>query len=55
MLGCVLFTILTAKHPFQDSQKLAILNGQYFYPQEQDVSPKMKSFISWLFTHNPDN
>ena len=32
MLGCILFVLCFAKHPFQDAQTLAIINGQYFMP-----------------------
>jgi len=27
MLGCILYTLCFARHPFQNAQKLAILNG----------------------------
>jgi AP2-associated kinase len=41
MLGCVLYTMCFATHPFQDAQKLAIVNAYYFMPQESGVSDKL--------------
>jgi AP2-associated kinase len=53
MLGCILFTLCFAKHPFQDAQKLAIMNGQYNMSHDQDVSEKMQDIIRLLLTPNP--
>jgi hypothetical protein len=40
-------------HPFQDSGKLAIINAQYRFPDENKVSEKMKDLIRILLTPNP--
>lgn len=32
MIGCILYTLCYAKHPFMDAQKLAIINGHYSIP-----------------------
>ena len=34
MLGCILYTMCFAKHPFFEAQKLAIINAHYFIPEE---------------------
>ena len=34
MLGCVAYTIALARHPFEEQQKLAIINGKYYMPSE---------------------
>ena len=36
MLGCILFVLCFAKHPFQEAQTLAIINGQYFMPKIEE-------------------
>lgn len=55
MLGCVLFTVLFKKHPFQEAQKLAIINAHYFIPEEEaeKYSEKILDFMRLLLTPNP--
>eukprot|EP00347_Sterkiella_histriomuscorum_P014079 403362242 len=57
MLGCILYTICFARHPFQDAQKLAILNAHYNMisdePKYEHISEKMKDLIRLLLTPNP--
>ena len=35
MLGCVIFSLCFGYHPFQDAQKIGILNAQYFMPADE--------------------
>jgi len=53
MLGCVLYTLCFASHPFQDAQKLAIVNAHYFMPVDTRISDKMKDFIRIMLVPNP--
>jgi len=63
MLGCILYCLCFGKHPFQDSQKLAIINAQYFIPvfeagsqdlTSERLSDNMKDLIRFLLTPNPE-
>jgi AP2-associated kinase len=53
MLGCVLYTMCFFQHPFQDAQKLAIVNAHYFMPSDSRISEKMKDFIRLLLVPDP--
>lgn len=55
MLGCVIFTMCFAQHPFCDAQKIAILNAQYFLPNEDfdRISEKLRDLIFVLLVPNP--
>ena len=54
MFGCVAFSLAFGFHPFQDAQKIAILNTQYFMPkQEQRISDKLRDLISIILVPNP--
>ena len=48
MLGCVAFTIAFARHPFEEQQKLAIINSQYI--MGEGVSEKYKDLIRFMLT-----
>lgn len=56
MLGCILFTLCFAKQPFQDAQSLAILNGKYYMPEENDsrVSVHMRKLIQVMLQTQPE-
>lgn len=56
MLGCVLYTLCFAKHPFQDSQKLAIVNSHYYMPGEdkQRIGIKLRDLIRLMLTPDPE-
>ena len=47
MIGCILFTLCFAKHPFFEAQKLAIVNAHYFIPDEDNerVGTKLRDLI----------
>ena len=57
MLGCVLFALWFFKHPFQDAQKLAILNAHYFFPTDNEskkrINEKLRDLIRHMLTPNP--
>ena len=55
MLGCVLYTLWFAKHPFQEAQKLAIVNAHYSIPDEKDnrIGTKLRDLIRLMLTPNP--
>ena len=57
MLGCILYALCFFRHPFQDSQKLAITNAHYFIPDEarSRISEKMRDLIRILLCPNPAN
>lgn len=55
MLGCVLYALSFGKHPFQDSQTLAIMNASYQFPEESThISEKMRDLIRAMLTPNPE-
>lgn len=53
MLGCIFYTLMYKKHPFADSQKLAIINAHYYVPVIS-YSEKLLDFMRLLLTPNPD-
>lgn len=54
MLGCVIYTMCFAKHPFMEEQSaLAIVNSQYQLPDRTNVSPALKDLIRWCMTPDP--
>lgn len=56
MLGCILYAILFQKHPFQDAQKLTIINAHYYIPEESSsYSEKIVDLMRLLLTPNPLN
>ena len=55
MLGCVIFTLCFARHPFAEAQKLAILNAQYTMPDEEHerIGPQMRNLVRSMLTPDP--
>lgn len=55
MLGCVLYTLCFARHPFMDAQKLAILNAHYFIPDEDHdrINEKLRDLVRIMLTPDP--
>uniref|UniRef100_A0A7S3IZI2 non-specific serine/threonine protein kinase n=1 Tax=Strombidium inclinatum TaxID=197538 RepID=A0A7S3IZI2_9SPIT len=55
MLGCIVFTLCFGKHPFMESQQLAILNGQFSMPDEgySYIEEGARNLIRVLLTTNP--
>ena len=56
MLGCVIFSMCFFQHPFQDAQKIAILNAQYFVPNvdHDRIGDKLRDLIYVLLVPNPN-
>ena len=48
MIGCILYTLCYAKHPFMDAQKLAIINGQFTIPVQKKSLNAENSIIANL-------
>ena len=57
MLGCILFTLINNKHPFQNASNLAIVNCRYQFDQSEckRYSPKLVELCAWLLAQNPDD
>lgn len=55
MLGCVLFSMCFGYHPFQDAQKIGILNAQYFMPSDGQnrISDKLRDLCRVMLVPNP--
>lgn len=56
MLGCILFTLCFAKHPFQESGSLAIVNGQFFMPTGDEyghITDNLRKLIKVMLTTDP--
>ena len=55
MLGCVLYTLCFASHPFFEAQKLAIINAHYYIPDEDfdRVGTKLRDLIRLMLTPDP--
>lgn len=54
MLGCILYTLCFATHPFQEMQTLAIINGHYNMPEDDTrISANTKKLIQALLQTNP--
>jgi len=56
MFGCILFTLLNNKHPFQDASNLAIVNCRYSFSQDdcKRYPAKLIELCSWLLAQNPE-
>lgn len=54
MIGCVAYTLCYAQHPFQESQKLAIVNANYSFPQSPSVPDKLKDVIRLCLVADPE-
>lgn len=53
MLGCILFTLMFCRHPFQDESPLAIANARYFLPSVPAYSEKLQDLTHWLLARDP--
>nr|XP_039272755.1 cyclin-G-associated kinase-like [Styela clava] len=54
-LGCILFLFCFRKHPFEDSQKLRILNGNYTIPTNDKKYTSYHGLIRGILQINPNN
>jgi len=57
MLGCILFTLINNRHPFQDASNLAIVNCRYSHDLDQCKKhpPKLVDLCGWLLAQNPSD
>ena len=53
MLGCVVYSLCFAIHPFQDG-KLASVNAYFKMPEDSRISNKLKDLIRNMLTPNPN-
>ena len=55
MLGCVLFTLLCNRHPFQDESKLAVANARFHLDSRvyDMYSERMIDLLYWLLCLDP--
>ncbi len=55
MFGCVAFSLCYFKHPFQDSQKLGIVNAYYNFPEDTSgrITEKMQDLVRLMLTPDP--
>ncbi|CAK0846266.1 unnamed protein product, partial [Prorocentrum cordatum] len=53
MLGCIAFTLMFYRHPFQDDGSLAIANARYAMPPQPRHSPKLQDLCHWLLARDP--
>jgi len=55
MVGCVIFSLCFGYHPFQDTQKIGILNAHYFMPSEDydRISEKLRDLCCVILVPNP--
>merc|ERR1719460_801999 len=53
MLGCILFTLMLCRHPFQDESTLAISNARYDLPNEKVYSDKIQDLTHWCLARDP--
>ena len=52
MLGCMLFTLINNRHPFQNASNLAIVNCRYSFSQDEC---KLTELCAWLLAQSPDD
>lgn len=55
MLGCILFTLMFCRHPFQDESTLAISNARYDIPNEPAFPENFRDLTRWCLARNPMN
>ena len=55
MFGCVTYSLCYFQHPFQDAQKLGIVNASYTFPNDpkKRISEKMNDLIRIMLTPDP--
>eukprot|EP00930_Biecheleria_cincta_P000532 TRINITY_DN10116_c0_g1_i2.p1 TRINITY_DN10116_c0_g1~~TRINITY_DN10116_c0_g1_i2.p1 ORF type:complete len:809 (-),score=160.59 TRINITY_DN10116_c0_g1_i2:21-2447(-) len=55
MIGCILYTLMFYRQPFQDESTLAIANARYQLPSSPKFSDKMQDLIHWLLARDPSD
>jgi len=54
-LGCVMFTLMFQRPPFEDGMKLAQINGKYNLPAQPSYSPACISLVKKMLQVDPNN
>eukprot|EP00928_Gymnodinium_smaydae_P100742 TRINITY_DN9955_c0_g1_i1.p1 TRINITY_DN9955_c0_g1~~TRINITY_DN9955_c0_g1_i1.p1 ORF type:complete len:1031 (-),score=190.69 TRINITY_DN9955_c0_g1_i1:99-2795(-) len=55
MLGCILYTLMFCRHPFQDESTLAIANARYRMMSTPRYSDRLLDLTHWLLAQDPGN
>eukprot|EP00421_Protoceratium_reticulatum_P063579 CAMPEP_0168422872 /NCGR_PEP_ID=MMETSP0228-20121227/34017_1 /TAXON_ID=133427 /ORGANISM="Protoceratium reticulatum, Strain CCCM 535 (=CCMP 1889)" /LENGTH=873 /DNA_ID=CAMNT_0008436817 /DNA_START=8 /DNA_END=2625 /DNA_ORIENTATION=- len=55
MLGCILYTLMFCRHPFQDESTLAIANARYHLPSSPCYSQRLQDLCHWLLARDPQH
>lgn len=55
MIGCILYTLMFYRHPFQDESPLAIANARYPWPSTPEHSEKLRDLTHWLLARDPSH
>jgi len=55
MLGCILFTLMFAYHPFGDATPLGVANAKYTIPSQHPFSRKLEDLTRRLLQLNPED
>jgi len=53
MLGCILYTLMFCRHPFQDESTLAVSNARYHMPDNCRFSESLQDLTHWLLAKDP--
>jgi len=55
MIGCILYTLMFYRHPFQDESTLAIANARYVWPSTPEYPEHLRDLTHWLLARDPED
>lgn len=55
MIGCILYTLMFYRHPFQDESTLAIANARYVWPSSPEYPEHLRDLTHWLLARDPED
>lgn len=55
MIGCILYTLMFYRHPFQDESTLAIANARYVWPSNPEYPDHLRDLTHWLLARDPED